>query len=805
MVDRRIDVQLVSGLGLPYATGVEIELTASDSGFDTGFGAEWDAITAEFGPVTLEPTFDTVDSAVIGDITDAIRMLGEEPPELFEWFFTEIDDTRADALVSALEALPFVAWAGVAPDYYPVGMVSWGTNPQSTPARLLREKPEGIDAIYAWQIPGGRGEGIHIADVENSWDLTHEDLASAKIVRPHPNQDTDTDHGTAVAGIVLAPDNGKGSVGIAPMARMTAMTIRASMTAMAIPGSIAAAIVEGATAVGPGGIVLIEVGQPFYANSTNGDIAVEVWPPVKAAIRRETLFGITVVEPAANGHVNLDAFPFLAHLQPDSPSYVDSGAIVVGAAENTVDDPRWRRTPFTTFGLRVDCFAQGEHVMAPSSVPNKPYQPDFNGTSAAGAIICGVVASIQGMALAATGTFLHPRDIRRLVRNWDLGVHTDPPLDGLSTMPILSEIAKHQRWRPALSPALVATTPGSIALSYLDADLHLVRREWSYQRGWTTPLKTGTSDDTYVMHAVQPAMTTGPGPHGLTLITDAVYTGPNGLGYFWWASDGSFGSAQIRRAPAGTLAGGRDLATVRPRRHTLVAIGINPAGHLVALNGDIDAKLTAAGQFEKSVVIDSIRRYLVPSNPVAVSVAPDTIDAIIIEDIGVLVWYRGKLGAPWKNPVFGPVTPLMVPTAKPAIAATAQRIDVITVGEEGWLYSFPIDRIDPEIGDAQAVDPSVLVSSFATTALVRVGTRLVALAVDIEGQLRAAHKDDGGVWSAMSVVAGAVLGPFGGVSAVAVSTGIVAVAMTSDGQPCWTMSQEGTEWTTFMPVEIDIL
>ncbi|NEW56103.1 hypothetical protein GV794_10625 [Nocardia cyriacigeorgica] len=152
-----------------------------------------------------------------------------------------------------------------------------------------------------------------------------------------------------------------------------------------------------------------------------------------------------------------------------------------------------------------------------------------------------------------------------------------------------------------------------------------------------------------------------------------------------------------------------------------------------------------------------------------------------------------------------PALPMMVATARPAIAATAQRIDVIAVCEEGWLYSFPIDRVNPAIGDAQAVGLSVLVSSFATTALVRAGTRLVALAVDIEGQTRVAHKDDGGVWSTISVVAGAVLSPCGGVSAAAVSTGIAAVAMTSDGQPCWTTSTEGTEWTALMPVDIYIL
>lgn len=796
MADRRVDVQLVSDLGLRYVTGVESELTSARAGFDDDFAAAWDAVVAEFGPITLAPTFDAVESGVISDITDAIRMLGEEPPDLFEWFFTEVDETRAEDLVSVLLALPFVAWAGVTPAWHPAGTVSWGSNPQTTSARLLRLMPEGIDAIYAWQVPGGRGEGIHLADVENSWQLTHEDLAGAAIVQPYPNQDDDPDHGTAVAGIVLAPDNGKGTVGIAPRARMTAMSVRSDL---------ASAIGEAAAAVGPGGIVLIEGAQEFYAGSDNADILAEVWPPVKAVIRRETLFGITVVEPAGNGHVDLDAFPFLAHLQPDSPSYVDSGAIVVGAATITPDDSRWHRASFSTFGLRVDCFAQGESVVAPSAAANKPYQPDFSGTSAASAIMCGLVACIQGMALAADSTFLHPRDIRRLVRNWELGVHTDPPLDGIATMPVLSEIAKHQGWRPIVPVGLVATGAGTLALGHLDADLHLVRREWSFAGGWTPPLKTGTSDDTYVLHAVQPAMTAGPGPDGLPHITDSVYTGPNGLGYFWWGSDGSFGSAQVRRAPAGTLAGGRDLATVRPRPHTLVAIGVDPAGHLVALVGDIEAQLTAAGMFEPAVVIDSVRRYLVPSNPVAVSAAPDTVDVVVIEDIGVLVWYRGALGMPWQNPIFGPVAPLMVPTAEPGIAATAQRIDVTAVGEQGWLYSFTIDRVYPEIGDAQAVDPSVLVSSFATTALVRTGTRLVTLAVDIEGQLRAAHKDDGGAWSTMGVVVGAALSPFGGVSAVAVATGIVAVAVTSDGRPCWTMSQDGTEWTTLMPVETYVL
>ena len=35
----------------------------------------------------------------------------------------------------------------------------------------LRPAPEGVDAYWAWQRPGGAGQGVTVIDVEGSWQL----------------------------------------------------------------------------------------------------------------------------------------------------------------------------------------------------------------------------------------------------------------------------------------------------------------------------------------------------------------------------------------------------------------------------------------------------------------------------------------------------------------------------------------------------------------------------------------------------------------------------------------------------------
>jgi hypothetical protein len=40
----------------------------------------------------------------------------------------------------------------------------------------LGAAPSGIDARYAWTLPGGGGTGAGIVDIEGAWRFTHEDL-----------------------------------------------------------------------------------------------------------------------------------------------------------------------------------------------------------------------------------------------------------------------------------------------------------------------------------------------------------------------------------------------------------------------------------------------------------------------------------------------------------------------------------------------------------------------------------------------------------------------------------------------------
>lgn len=41
--------------------------------------------------------------------------------------------------------------------------------------------PDGIDARFAWNVPGGDGFGTQIVDLEQGWNLNHEDLVAANV------------------------------------------------------------------------------------------------------------------------------------------------------------------------------------------------------------------------------------------------------------------------------------------------------------------------------------------------------------------------------------------------------------------------------------------------------------------------------------------------------------------------------------------------------------------------------------------------------------------------------------------------
>ena len=329
-----------------------------------------------------------------------------------------------EELVTELKTLPIVENAYLEPLPAPPPV----TPDLESGQGYLDAAPDGIGARIAWQIPGGRGAGVTIGDVEYSWNTNHEDLPTAtasKILLNSGETATDpfsnNDHGTAVLGEIIAANNGFGVTGIVADAdiRMAPADIDGSY-------NVAEGINRAAGALGAGDVILIEQ-QTEGANggcgmSQVGCVAVEFHDAEFAAIQAAVALGIVVVEAAGNGSEDLDSAAY------DGSNFRDdSGAIIVGAgAAPGSSDPARSKLGFSTFGSRVDVqgwgnaivsTGYGDHPLSPgSSQQNDAYTNSFGGTSGASPIVTGAAAVIQGTRLARGAAPLSPAEMRTLLK-----------------------------------------------------------------------------------------------------------------------------------------------------------------------------------------------------------------------------------------------------------------------------------------------------------------------------------------------------------------------------------------------------
>jgi hypothetical protein len=334
------------------------------------------------------------------------------------------------ALIGRLNALKSVEVAYAEPEaelavleapaggYIPAPEVTATTPDFTAEQGYLAAAPQGIDAFYAWTVPGGRGDLVKIVDVESAWRTTHEDMPPLFVMLGSQDPDVNArNHGTAVLGEVVGKDNGLGVTGIANNAQAGYSSIASQSTASAITSAAAAA--------GRGGMVLIELHRLGPANSSactcnTGQcdyIALEYWLADFDAIVTATANGVIVVEAGGNGSSNLDD---PAYGGAFDRSVRDSGAILVGASNGGQRSP----TCWTNWGSRVDVHGWGYYVTTMGygdryngGTEDIWYTGSFNGTSSASPIIVGSSASLQGMALNSKGTPLGPLTMRSLLKN----------------------------------------------------------------------------------------------------------------------------------------------------------------------------------------------------------------------------------------------------------------------------------------------------------------------------------------------------------------------------------------------------
>jgi cysteine-rich repeat protein len=348
-------------------------------------------------------------------------------------YFTVRVDPASVALEEALDRLgahPLVVLAYPTPDHRllppPVDV------PPTTPSfaidqAYLGEAPDGFDARYAWTLPGGRGTGVAVVDIEYGWDLEHEDLdACADALVPEVGTPPYSyleqhliDHGTAVLGILVGDDGEYGVTGFVPDARCGAAPAVTWEHGSAV---VRAITLSAAHLAGRPGVILLELqtAGPLYRDgdvSQWGMVPLEWDPAVFDAVSLAVAAGIVVVEAAGNGGQDLD----------DARTYSDwfdrdvrdSGAVFVGGGRPFTHDPE----DFTNHGSRVDLHGWGRSVATAGygdlflggGDPHQSYTSTFGGTSSAAAMVAGAVAAYVGVVLSHTGEAPSPADVRRVL------------------------------------------------------------------------------------------------------------------------------------------------------------------------------------------------------------------------------------------------------------------------------------------------------------------------------------------------------------------------------------------------------
>jgi len=214
----------------------------------------------------------------------------------------------------------------------------------------------------AW--PRSRGAGVVVAIVDSgvgpTWELDGQLAPGINIAGPVPPRIDNQDHGTAVACVIAAREDGHGINGVAPAAEV--MSVRAFSTAIAPNPRVARGI---RWAVDHGADVL-----SLSFDDTRDNTRLR--QSIRYALHRKVI----VVASVGNDGAQVVEYP---------ASY--PGVIGVGAVKPSLD-----LAGFSTEGAEVDVVAPGVHVLSCDPFDTLSW---YSGTSFATPLVAGIVALMK--------------------------------------------------------------------------------------------------------------------------------------------------------------------------------------------------------------------------------------------------------------------------------------------------------------------------------------------------------------------------------------------------------------------------
>lgn len=414
---------------------------------DKEFKEYWKKIKIKFPKLVLHPLFTAISPKAINELVDkAIKLTPSyKPTNFLNFFYATIDindyGNHLSLIITDLanselfESIQVKEEITVPSQVFPENEEKYRNGEQGylNPANL---NPTGIDANAAWnerdivQNYIGDGTGINFIDIEFGWHFNHEDLTLPDTTTLNMVNRSDQEHGTSVLGIVAAKNNTTGCIGIAPNCVVSTIGIPYNP---ALGDDIHNAIAFALNSFRSG---IIHEGDVILLEVENGGMPLETMLGIPELITLMTALKLIIIEPAGNGGFDLDSTPSLNSVNP--ATFIETGAIVIGGASKI---GLTRNDGASCFGNRVNCFAWFDGVTAASGPAIDDYTNNFNGTSAAGAIIAGTAVVIQSISYFKFGRKLIPEQMRALLSNPALGTPSNNPAsDKIGCMPDLNKI-----------------------------------------------------------------------------------------------------------------------------------------------------------------------------------------------------------------------------------------------------------------------------------------------------------------------------------------------------------------------------